>query len=247
MFDDVAALRAFYQTGTGKSVRNLLSTYIAPFWQARADAHNAALGYGIPFLPESRDGFAFLPMRRGPLTWPETGPVRTSLIDPHYFPLQDVQLDRLLLIHALEFDEDPARLLSEACRSLDGGGRLMVVVPHRLGLWAQVETTPFGHGQPFTGRQLRQLLVTAGFDVTKLYSALFVPPLAGQWPANIQNTIETAGKRWVKLTGGLLVAEANKLLYAPAGNTSKLRGHKGLKKPRLVPQSSRSSHPFDNC
>lgn len=247
MFDDVTALRAFYETRTGDNVQSLLCTHTTPFWATHAGAHNAALGYGIPFLPEDANSLAFLPMRRGALSWPKTGPTRTSLIDPHYFPLQDVQLDRLLLIHALEFDEDPARLLSEACRSLDGGGRLMVIVPHRLGLWAQAENTPFGYGQPFTGRQLRKLLAGAGFDVTKLYSALFVPPLASQWPPNMQTTIETIGRQWIKLTGGLLVAEANKLLYAPAGNTSKLRAHNGLKKPRLVPQSSRSFHPSDNC
>ena len=245
MFDDVETLRSFYHTKRGRSVQSLLGGYVDPFWDYRLDARNAVVGYGVSFMPRAANGIVFLPMKRGsvgPLSRPV---VRASVIDSHHFPLQDVQLDRLLLVHGLEFDESPTQLLSEAWRCLDGGGRLMAIVPHRLGLWARTETSPFGHGHPFSGRQLRQLLQNSGFEVTKLYRALFVPPFAMGLPLNIHNTIETIGKRWVKPAGGVLVAEANKLLYAPAGNTSKLRTKEGLKSPRLVPQSGRAFHSME--
>ena len=47
----------------------------------------------------------------------------------------------------LEMTNDPGTLLREAWRVLAAGGRLLVVVPNRRGLWARMDTTPFGHGR----------------------------------------------------------------------------------------------------
>ncbi len=246
MFGDGAAIRAFYQTRQGKNVCSLLAPHVEAFWDQGPNAHNAAIGFGAPFMTEITGGLALLPRRYGPLAWPVDRPVRSALVDPHHLPLQDVQLDRLLLAHALEFDANPMRLLGEAWRSLDGGGRLMVIVPHRLGLWARAEHTPFGHGRPYSGRQLRQVLVETGFEITSMRTVLFMPPAARDWTLRVAPTIERLGARWAKPLGGVLVAEANKLLYAPAGNTSKVRANKGLKTARLAPQSSRVIQTMDD-
>ena len=104
-----------------------------------------------------------MPARRGAIVWPSASSVRGCLIEPDVLPLPDVQLDRLLLVHALEFEHDPGRVLDECWRVLDGGGQLMVVVPNRRGLWARAERSPFGHGRPFSGRQLHRLLEITRF------------------------------------------------------------------------------------
>ena len=245
MFDDVVAFQSFYRTRQGSSIRSILAPRTDGFWQRGPDACNAALGFGTPFLRPTSGGFALMPQRHGAVAWPSSVATRSLLIDPHCLPFQDVQLDRLLIVHALEFDTNPADLLAEAWRALDGSGRLMVIVPHRLGLWARAEQTPFGHGRPFSRRQLRDIMVTAGFEVTRMSTALFTPPSARGWSLQIAPTIERIGQRWMKPLGGVLIAEANKLLYAPAGNTSKLRTKEGLKSPRLVPQSGRAFHSME--
>lgn len=164
----------------------------------------------------------------------------SAIVDAHQWPLQDVQLDRVLLAHALEFDARPDLILGECWRVLDGSGKLLVMVAHRHGLWAQAERTPFGKGQPFSRRQLRTLLTAAGFEITQLHCVIHTPPAILERMANAAPTIDAIGRRLWPMLGGVLVAEANKLLYAPAGNTSKLRRSSGLQPARLAPQTGRT-------
>ena len=63
-------------------------------------------------------------------------------------------VDRVLLVHALEMAHDPGALLREVWRVLAAGGRLLAVVPNRRGLWARMDTTPFGHGRPYSRTQI---------------------------------------------------------------------------------------------
>ena len=48
----------------------------------------------------------------------------------------------------------PAALLREVWRVLAAGGRLLAVVPNRRGVWARIDTTPFGHGRPYSRSQI---------------------------------------------------------------------------------------------
>ena len=53
---------------------------------------------------------------------------------------------------------DAESILREAWRVLAAGGRLLAVVPNRRGLWARMDTTPFGHGRPYSRPQITYLL-----------------------------------------------------------------------------------------
>ena len=140
----------------------------------------------------------------------ESGPGCSSLVDNHALPLPDVHIDRLLLAHALEFDVDPGRLLDECWRVLDGAGKLLVVVPNRRGLWARLEHVPFGHGRPYSSRQLCQLLKTHGFVPKRTYRAVCLPPLHNRAMMRFATTIERLGQRWWPALGGVLLVEARK-------------------------------------
>ena len=98
-----------------------------------------------------------------------------------------------------------------------------MVVPNRRGLWARLENIPFGHGRPYSGRQLCKLLETHGFMPKRVYRTVCLPPLNNQVMMRFATTIERLGQRWWPAFGGLLLVEAEKKLYAAAGNTSKLR------------------------
>ena len=165
---------------------------------------------------------AFMPARRGAIIWPLASSVRSCLTEPDVLPLPDVQLDRLLLVHALEFEHDPGRVLDECWRVLDGAGQLMVVVPNRRGLWARAERSPFGHGRPFSGPQLRRLLKSHGFEPRQTHCAVFIPPLAGQFFQRFAPAIERIGARLWPALGGVLLVEADKILYAASARRRKL-------------------------
>src|SRR3712207_6930054 len=55
-------------------------------------------------------------------------------------------------------------------------GRVILVAASRMGMWSRTEATPFGHGRPFTRRQLEQLVRSAELEPTAWSRALYVPP-----------------------------------------------------------------------
>jgi hypothetical protein len=115
--------------------------------------------------------------------------------------------------------------MRELWRVLTSDGRLMMVVPNRASLWAQLETSPFGHGQPFSRRQLERLLERSLFQVEFWEPALFMPPF-GRRSMRTGVAWDGAGRRlWPQLAGVHLV-EVSKSLYVPAlpvKATSRLR------------------------
>ena len=129
-------------------------------------------------------------------------------------PLADETADRILLVHMLEWSERSRTLLREIWRVLGPGGRLLIVVPNRRGLWARVDTTPFGYGSPFSRSQLTQLLKECMFDPEGWQYALYMPPfnwrVLMRWPT----FWERLGLFLWPIFSGVIVVEATKQVYA---------------------------------
>ena len=104
-----------------------------------------------------------MPAAQGVLHWPPEGPNRVVLTDEGELPLADFSIDRVLLVHGIEFSEQIRPMLKEAWRVLAGGGRLLAVLPNRRGIWARIDNTPFGQGHPYTTSQLSRLLREESF------------------------------------------------------------------------------------
>ena len=105
----------------------------------------------------------------------------------------------------------------------------MVMVPNRTGLWARAERTPFGHGRPFSRRQLRHLLTESGFEVRRVGTALFMPPVEMGFVLRFGSQIEQIGNTWSRGVGGVLCIEAEKMLYAPSGKVQRRARKVGVK------------------
>lgn len=87
--------------------------------------------------------------------------------DMHALPLTDASVDLVLLLQALPYSEQPARVLAEAMRVLRPGGRLLLTCldqhPHRS------VVTPFGHRNlGFTRSEVQKLVSGAGFADARL-------------------------------------------------------------------------------
>src|SRR5436305_8240251 len=122
-----------------------------------------------------------MPAPQGVIRWPSLRPGLVALTDELALPLADAAVDRVLLVHSLEMSHEAGALLREVWRVLAAGGRLLAVVPNRRGLWARMDTTPFGHGRPFSRSQITQLLRGTWFPPTGWGEALYVPPIARGW------------------------------------------------------------------
>ena len=129
----------------------------------------------------------------------------------HALPFPDLCFDRILLLHGLEAAEHARRLLREVWRVLKDDGRLLVIAPNRRGMWAYVETTPFGHGQPYSAGQIGRLLTASMFRVERRDAALFVPPVRLQPVQRSARLLENGARRMLPpAMAGLTITEAVK-------------------------------------
>src|SRR6185312_14472733 len=180
MHADVVDLRDFYTGRLGQVARRMIRRRIRLIWPNLTGMRLLGLGYATPYLKlfreETERVLALMPPPQGVLPWPLDAANVVALADEGELPLQDFSIDRVLLVHCLEHSEQVRALLKEVWRVLAGGGRLMVVVPNRRGIWARIDATPFGQGHPYTGTQLSRLLREADFTPERVSSALCVPP-----------------------------------------------------------------------
>ena len=159
---DVVDLRNFYAQRLGTVARRFIGRGIRARWSDTASLRVLGIGYATPYLglfrEEAERCLALMPATQGVVRWPSARPALAALVEEDDWPLTDAAVDRVLLVHALENSADPVELLREAWRVLAGGGRLLAVVPNRRGLWARMDTTPFGQGRPYSRPQITHLL-----------------------------------------------------------------------------------------
>lgn len=218
MASDVVDLRDFYRTPLGQVARRMLRRAIRQMWPDLHGMRLLGIGYPAPFLsaisPETERTVALMPASLGVLAWPPEGANLALLADEGELPFADYSLDRVLLVHALETTEQAGTLLKEVWRVLAGGGRLLIVVPNRRGIWAQLDRTPFGSGRPYTTSQLSQLLRDELFTPVATGAALFMPPSRSRMMLRSARAWERIGGRWFPTVGGVVIIEATKQIYA---------------------------------
>lgn len=131
-------------------------------------------------------------------------------------------MDRVILIHCLEHTDHSKYMLREVWRTLTPGGRVIIIVPSRLGPWCRSEASPFGHGKPFSSAQIKKMLSNNMLSPTRWTSALFLPPFSNRTMLTALATLESTGERWWSKFAGVLIIEAEKQIYAPTPlNTEK--------------------------
>ena len=217
MNTDIVDLRQFYHSPLGKFAEASISQALAPLWPRLPDERLVGLGYALPYLERLKEGaertFALMPAGQGAIHWPPAGPCSVSLVFDEELPLPDSSIDRMLLIHSLEYTENPRETLKEIWRVLAPGGRLVIVVPNRRGVWARFEHTPFGAGRPYSRGQLTTLLRETNFTPGAFTEALFYPPYRSRALLGMLSRLEGVGRRTMPLFSGVIAVEAQKRLY----------------------------------
>jgi SAM-dependent methyltransferase len=207
---DVVDLRNFYGQRLGVVARRFIGRGIRSLWGNTASQRVLGIGYATPYLglfrEEAERCFALMPAGQGVVKWPTSRPALSA-------PLADSAIDRVMLVHALEMTNDPAALLREVWRVLASGGRLLAVVPNRRGLWARMDTTPFGHGRPYSRSQINQLLRETWFTPTGWSEALYVPPVERGWFLRSAVAWERTGATLSAPFAGVHLVEATKQVY----------------------------------
>jgi SAM-dependent methyltransferase len=214
---DVVDLRNFYSQPLGVVARRFVGRGVRQRFADLRGQRVLGVGYTTPYLGLFREEadrcLAFMPAVQGAMKWPTSRPGLAALVDELAMPLADSAVDRVLLVHALEMAHDPTALLREVWRVLASGGRLLVVVPNRRGVWARMDTTPFGHGRPYSRAQISQLMRDTWFTPTGWGEALHVPPVARGWFLRSAVAWERAGAIIAAPFAGVHIVEATKQVY----------------------------------
>jgi SAM-dependent methyltransferase len=227
MHPAVIDLRDFYNRPLGGMVRRLLTSRIRARWRSAQGAQLMGLGFAVPYIGMFRGEAArlgaLMPASQGALAWPSTGKGHAVMVEEAMLPLADSSVDRLLGVHCLETSESVRALLREVWRVLTPEGRLLLVVPNRRGIWARLDTTPFGHGRPYSRGQLERLLTEALFTPLEWTSALYMPPLDRQWLVRWATAFERVGARLWPGFAGVIVVEARKELMGTMPKAAPVR------------------------
>ncbi|HSI40481.1 MAG TPA: class I SAM-dependent methyltransferase [Xanthobacteraceae bacterium] len=238
MFPDVVDLRSFYAQPLGMVTRRLVARAVRARFD---DVHGLSvlgIGYATPYLGvfrgECERALAFMPGAQGVMRWPSKAPTLAALVDETELPLPNAAIDRVIAVHLLEMTPNADDVLREVWRVLAPGGRLLCVVPNRRGVWARADTTPFGHGRPFSRSQITALLREALFTPVGWSEALYMPPLQRNWLLRTAVAWERLGATLALPFAGVHIVEATKQVYKPVAAPRRARLR--VLRPVLLPQ-----------
>lgn len=220
---DVVDLRNFYyRTQLGRAAQRAVRDRLVEMWRPADTAGQTVVGFGFaapllrPYLEPARRVIGLMPAGQGVMPWPPAQPNVSVLCDETRWPIETGMADRIVMLHGLEVSDHPDALLAECWRVLGPGGRAIVIVPNRSGLWAPRETTPFGFGKPYTLGQLDIEARRAGFVPERHAAALFIPPSHRRFWLRSAAMWERVGNRLSGvLAAGVVMLELSKQVQNP--------------------------------
>jgi len=239
MWPDVIDMRDFYGTSLGHVARRMIRKTLREMWPDVGKANVLGIGYVTPFIrhfrEEARRFMVVMPSAQGALSWSRKTPNVVTLADEYNLPLRDKSIDYVLIAHTLEYTPFVDEVLKEAWRVLADGGRLVVVVPNRRGIWPRFDTTPFGHGIPYTPTQIKDVLKKNLFTPLRTNYALYVPPSQSRVLLSTAYAWENLGGRWFRHLSGVIICEAVKQVYGGVlGQSVKWSDQFKITKPYVV-------------
>lgn len=215
-------LKEFYRDFKGRVIRSVIRDKILELWPDGEITNKNIVGYGysVPYLPpfmmqeDNNRVSAMMPSQMGVHQWPENGLNVCAIHNEGTLPLETNSIDMMIMVHALEFLESPQETFEEIWRVLKSTGRLIVIVPNRMGFWARADWSPFGQGQPYSASQVEKLLKDSLFVHEKTCNALFIPAFQKNIIIRTAQLFEKIGRVLYPALGGVHVIEASKQIYA---------------------------------
>jgi len=221
MRPSIVNLRQFYSSRLGHKVKQRLRQLAVEHWPELNDDCVVGIGYAAPMLrvmerhhKKPSAILALMPAEQGAIYWPVNAANRSVLANELRPPFAAASVQRMVLLHAFEHVMRPDELLRIYWQILAPGGRLLLVIPNRHGLWARFGRSPFASGVPYTLAMTRDLLNQADFTLCDATTALFAPPSAHPFWLRSWAVLEWVGRMCFPHLGGVLLIEAEKQIYA---------------------------------
>lgn len=218
MRQSVVQLEKFYASRLGRLTEIMVMRRLQNLWPDLSGRHILGLGYAgpylRPYLNQSKSSVLAMPAAQGAVVTRSKRGIISSLVHDDQLPFADASFDHVIVAHGIEEGVDVDNLLRELWRVTMPEGKIVIVAAHRLGLWAQLDKTPFGHGRPFSRGQLRRALEQAGFVPLLGTGVLYAPPFRMFARPRLSIGMERLGESLWPGLSGLIMVEAVKRLYA---------------------------------
>lgn len=230
-------LKQFYASDLGGRLTEQLQRSVGGFLSQNPDESQLAIGYPLALLDPDAPPPSLLivmPGEQGAVSWPSAAHNRTIVAHDAELPIPSNSMNRVVLLHALEFSPNVGQLMKEIYRVLVPNGRVVLVVPNRLGLWARSSKSPFGYGRPFSITEMKSLLEDTEFTFRRCRSVMFLPPTDRRWLLKLASLFEFVGQFFLPMCGGIHVVEAEKQLYASIMQPIRHASRRSLIRPASV-------------
>jgi SAM-dependent methyltransferase len=131
------SLKNFYNSRKGRIVSSVLQNKIQDIWTDISPKRLLGYGYAIPYLSNYQNSnncvFNLMSEQLGVHSWPVNSKNLVGLHQESDLPLETNSVDFVLMVHALEFLDDPEEAFAEIWRAMKSTGRLLIIVPNRVG------------------------------------------------------------------------------------------------------------------
>ncbi len=222
MTQDITDIQRFYKTTLGRHCQYRINHLVQELWPDFRNLSVLGMGYPIPYLTtylgassqkKAERLCVMMNAPQGIVHWPSAEKNATALIDYDAIPLADQSVDRIVMIHSLEYSETPHATLREVWRVLKSNGRVLIITPNRRSIWAQLDDTPFGHGNPYTMTQLTEILREHQFATLRNVRGLYILPTQNALIQSIFPMCDRLGPLMFQKFSGVVGIEASKQLY----------------------------------
>jgi SAM-dependent methyltransferase len=236
---NVTHLKQFYASALGEVVARQLRAKITSIWKDSSADITLIIGYPTPLWYSSlppKNLLIGMPAEHGAMCWPAD---KNKVFATHdsELPIADNSINRVILLHTLEHSANVSTMMQEIWRVLAPQGRVLAIVPNRMGLWARSSNSPFGYGRPFSLTQLKSVIEESQLTFLRSHSAIFTPPSYKRPWLKCAGALEIIGQMFLPMCGGLHIVEAEKQLYAPILQPLKA-GRRARIKPAVIPASA---------
>lgn len=142
--------------------------------------------------------------------------------DLHELPILTGSVELVVIPHTLEFIDNPQKLVSEACRVVKPEGLIVIFGFNPISMWGLRKILYKKNHSPWNANtiqayKVKSWLRLADFQMEMHKSALFTPPLSKQNAHKKMQFMETVGKKFLPMFGGIyiLIARAKVIPLTP--------------------------------
>ena len=240
---NLSKIEKFYETDLGKYVHTQIEKYLIDTIKKNQKICVLSAA-GCFYIDSIKNKYAAMPIichdEQGKM--PLCGQGKFVQIDSLHWPFRAEDIDHIILIHDIEFIQNPEAYLHEAWRVLKGEGEITILFPNREGRWAQYDATPFGKGYPFSYAQMEKMLSRAHFTIDDVRGLLHFPPYEPKTGiGKFFRYMVDCSKGFFMYRPGVYALKISKHIHAPIGGGLKemAKNVGRALQPQSVPVSNR--------